>query len=374
MRDARYRQIQQRLRAAILDGRYQPGDKLPTEMELAASEGVSRTTSAAALTELAREGLVVRVPRRGTIVNAPADRPLARGRPLADRRPLVAWIQPNLDPAYSLDVLRGIEHATWQAGYNLMVRLTHASQAVEEQAIRDAVAAGAVGLMLFLQDGETYNGEVLRLVLDQYPLVLVDRYLPGLPCACVGSDNVGGAHTAVRRLIEAGHRHICLLVHPPKDTSTILDRHEGYARALASHGLPFDPSLVYVFAQERDGPDMWSVSPGAIKRLAAYLRRKPQVTAVFATNALLAVLALRAAAYLGRRVPDDLAVIAIDAVDAYPSRLPPIPYAAQPGYDIGTTAVELLLEQLAGGQPRRVMLPMRLQPVAPHVAGKEAAT
>lgn len=182
------------------------------------------------------------------------------------------------------------------------------------------------------------------------------------------------AHTAVRRLIEAGHRHICLLVHPPKDTSTILDRHEGYARALASHGLPFDPSLVYVFAQERDGPDMWSVSPGAIKRLAAYLRRKPQVTAVFATNALLAVLALRAAAYLGRRVPDDLAVIAIDAVDAYPSRLPPIPYAAQPGYDIGTTAVELLLEQLAGGQPRRVMLPMRLQPVAPHVAGKEAAT
>lgn len=368
MRDARYRQIQEQLRAAILDGLYQPGDRLPTEMALAASEGVSRTTISAAFAELAREGLVQRAPRRGTIVTAPGDRRAVRSDALTNRRPLVAWIQPDIDPAYGLDVLRGIEHATRQTGYDLMLRLTHSSQAAEEQAIRDAVAAGAVGVMLFLQDGETYNGEVLRLVLDRYPLVLVDRYLHGLPCACVQSDNVEGAHAATLGLIEAGHRHICLVVHPPQDTSTILDRRDGYAHALASHGLPFDPSLVYVSEVERDKPDAWFVSPPAVERFAAYLRRRPYITAVFATNATLAVLARRAATRLGAHVPDDLAIVSIDAVDAYPLRLPPIPCVVQQGYAIGTTAVELLREQLAGGRPGRVMLPMRVDdavPIAP---------
>src|SRR5690348_2320341 len=187
-------------------------------MELAAVHGVSRVTSAAALNALAREGVVQRTPRRGTVVTPPT-----AGAPLSGR-PLIAWIQPAIDPAFSLGLLQGTERAGREAGFNLSLHLTGSSRAEEERALRQALAAGAVGVVLFLQDGEIYNSEVLRLVLDGFPLVLVDRYLRGVECASVQSDNVGGARTAVAELIAAGHRHICAVVLPPRHTSTIEDR------------------------------------------------------------------------------------------------------------------------------------------------------
>src|SRR5262249_46519226 len=103
MERARYRQIYAHLRRQILSGVYRVGDKLPTEMEVAALHGVSRVTSAAALTALAREGLVQRTPGRGTVV-LPG---LRHDR--AKAPPLIAWIQPDLDPSFGLNLLRGVE-------------------------------------------------------------------------------------------------------------------------------------------------------------------------------------------------------------------------------------------------------------------------
>ncbi len=355
MRHVRYRQIHQQLRAAILSGEYKPGDKLPTEMELAALHSVSRVTSAAALAELAREGLVQRLPRRGTTVSAPATREVPRGSPI------IGWIQPVIDPSFGLEVLRGVERAARAAGYHLLVYLTGHSRAEEERAIRQAVTAGAAGLAIFLQDGETYNDEVLRLVLNRFPLVLVDRYLRGLPCACVQSDNVVGARDAVTALIEAGHRDICILTFPPSNTSTIEDRLDGYTQALAMAGLPLDHSLIYSEPQRPDTVgNSGEIDDDAVDRFVAYIRRAPRLTAIFATNVALTLLALRAAAHLDRHVPADLSIIGVDPLQNLPLPLSPITYVEQQSTEIGRIAITLLQEQLAGAPPRRVTLPMRL--------------
>jgi len=355
VKQARYRQIHQQLRNAILLGEYKPGDKLPTEKELAALHSVSRVTSAAALAELAREGLVQRLPRRGTTVSTPATHEALGGSPL------IGWIQPNLDPSFGLDVLRGVERAARVAGYHLLIYLTGHSRIEEERAIRQAVTVGAAGLAIFLQDGETYNDEVLRLVLNRFPLVLVDRYLRGLPCACVQSDNVAGAREAVTALIEAGHRDICILTFPPRDTSTIEDRLDGYAQALAMAGLPLDHALIYSEPHLPDDMfDRGEIDDGAVDRLVAYMRRAPRLTAIFATNVALTLLALRAAARLDRHVPADLSIIGIDPLQNLPLPLPATTYVEQQSTEIGRVAITLLQEQLAGAPPRRVTLPMRL--------------
>lgn len=355
MRHVRYRQIHQQLRAAILSGEYKPGDKLPTEMELAALHSVSRVTSAAALAELAREGLVQRLPRRGTTVSAPATREVPGGSPI------IGWIQPVIDPSFGLEVLRGVERAARAAGYHLLVYLTGHSRAEEERAIRQAVTVGAAGLAIFLQDGETYNDEVLRLVLNRFPLVLVDRYLRGLPCACVQSDNVVGARDAVTALIEAGHRDICILTFPPSNTSTIEDRLDGYTQALAMAGLPLDHSLIYSEPQRPDTVgNSGEIDDDAVDRFVAYIRRAPRLTAIFATNVALTLLALRAAAHLDRHVPADLSIIGVDPLQNLPLPLSPITYVEQQSREIGRIAITLLQEQLAGAPPRRVTLPMRL--------------
>jgi len=351
----RYRQIAEHIRRQIVSGAYRAGDRLPTEMEAARLYGVSRVTTAAALNELARDGLVERTPRRGTIVRtmSGADRPAGR--------PLIACILPDTSYWLANQLLRAIEGGAREAGFNLLFHLAGNSREEEERAIRQALEAGARGIVLHLQDGETYNAEVLRLVLDGYPVVLVDRYLRGVPCASVQCDNVAAARSVVEELVSAGHRHICALAYPSKGTSAIEDRLEGYSQALAAVGISLDRSLVYTEERLRDLPEHWKIPDETVERFAAYLRGRPRITALFATNAGVALLAIRAADRLGLRIPDDLSLVGIDPVEAFPISVRAITCAVQPGETIGRTAIDLLCEGLGGKAPRRVLLPTHIE-------------
>ncbi|MGH2412027.1 MAG: GntR family transcriptional regulator, partial [Chloroflexota bacterium] len=351
----RYRQIAEHLRRQIAAGAYRAGDRLPTEMEAARLYGVSRVTTAAALNELARDGLVDRTPRRGTIV-----RPLSGGDS-PPGRPLIACIQP--DTAYWLanQLLRGIESGAREAGFNLLFHLAGTSREEEERAIRQALDAGARGIVLHLQDGETYNAEVLRLVLDGYPVVLVDRYLRGVPCASVQCDNIAAARSVVEELVNAGHRQVCALAYPSKGTSAIEDRLEGYSQALAAAGISLDRSLIYTEERLRDLPEPWEMPDEIVERFAAYLRVHPRVTALFATNAGVGLVAIRAADRLGLRVPDDLSIVGIDPVEAFPISIRAITCAIQPGEAIGRAAIDLIREGLEGKPARRVLLPTHIE-------------
>ncbi len=343
------------LRAQIMAGVYKPGDKLPTEVELAATHKVSRGTAATALAALAREGLVQRAPRRGTVVLESA------GPVEAGTKRSIAWVQPDIDYPFDHDLLRGIERATRHSGYNLLVYLTGASRDEEDRAIRDARAAGASGIVLCLQDGEAYNAEVLRLSLDTYPFVLVDRYLRGIQCAAVHSDNVAGARELVTALVAAGHTHICAMVHPPQDTSTIEDRVEGYLLALADAGIPQSRSLVYTEQQFEVVAAANGTPEAQAARFASYLLEHPAISAVFATNTALALLAWHATQRLGLQVPADLSVVTVDPLSTVPYAPPLFTCGRQQGFAMGTAAVELLLEEMAGQPPRRVILPMDYQ-------------
>jgi multiple sugar transport system substrate-binding protein len=64
-----YYQLKTLLLEEILDGRYGPGDRLPTEHELCDRYRISRTPVSRALSELADEGVLLRHRRRGTFVN-----------------------------------------------------------------------------------------------------------------------------------------------------------------------------------------------------------------------------------------------------------------------------------------------------------------
>jgi GntR family transcriptional regulator len=70
--DSAYRTLARELRAALREGRYGDSGRLPTEAELGASHHVSRQTVRRAMQDLVSEGLVYRVPGRGTFP-APRD-------------------------------------------------------------------------------------------------------------------------------------------------------------------------------------------------------------------------------------------------------------------------------------------------------------
>jgi DNA-binding LacI/PurR family transcriptional regulator len=154
------------------------------------------------------------------------------------------------------------------------------------------------------------------------------------------------------------------LADPPENTSTIEDRLDGYAQALAAANLPFDPSLVYI---EHSRGDFSLVNkqprPDIIADLATYLRSKPEITGIFATNGWLAIVAAFAVEQLGLRVPDDVSVVSIDPVPTFPLKPPAFTCGVQQGTLIGKIAVELIQKQIAGEPPRRIAVPMHIERV-----------
>jgi DNA-binding LacI/PurR family transcriptional regulator len=86
------------------------------------------------------------------------------------------------------------------------------------------------------------------------------------------------------------------------------------------------------------------------------------VTAIVCSNDVLAVGALQAAKALGRRVPDDLAIVGFDDFDFARYVDPPLTTVALPGYDMGRRSAELLLGYFANGafQPGEVVFPTSL--------------
>jgi LacI family transcriptional regulator len=73
-------------------------------------------------------------------------------------------------------------------------------------------------------------------------------------------------------------------------------------------------------------------------------------TAIFAANNFIAFGAVRALRELGLRVPDDISVVAFDDLPAEWVEEPFLTVAAQPAYDIGRRAAELMIDRLVGGR------------------------
>jgi GntR family transcriptional regulator len=69
-----YQALREQLRGEITAGRYRDGARLPTESELVARHGLSRQTVRRAFQDLVAEGMVYRVPGRGTYASEPGRR------------------------------------------------------------------------------------------------------------------------------------------------------------------------------------------------------------------------------------------------------------------------------------------------------------
>jgi DNA-binding LacI/PurR family transcriptional regulator len=86
------------------------------------------------------------------------------------------------------------------------------------------------------------------------------------------------------------------------------------------------------------------------------LTEHPEVTALYVTSLAQAVGVLHAAAGLGRRVPTDLSVVAYDDMPLAAYLRPPLTTLRMPLAELGAAAVDALLDQLSGSEPRNVVV------------------
>jgi len=90
------------------------------------------------------------------------------------------------------------------------------------------------------------------------------------------------------------------------------------------------------------------------------LEKKPYPTAIYAVNDKMAIGALQVAKEKGLNVPQDLDIVGFDGIEAVKYTDPPLPTVEQPLEELGKLAATMLIENIKGGDRRKVILPCRL--------------
>lgn len=292
-------QVERLLRQAIAEGRFADG-RLPTEVELAEQIGVSRETIRLAAEVLQREGLLVKVRRRGTFLAAPR-----LPQRLETSGPgIVGYLQASYQTASGQSepatrsicglMLQGALEEAGRQGVGLLVH--HAPHTQIARAFRQLPTNGEVRGVIFAHFGEE---KLLRRIAGLgLPLVLLDHdlSLPGVHS--VRDDSADGARQAVRHLAELGHRRIGFVNWRQTDLNPW--RLEGYRRGLREAGLP--RRRAWELAVEL-------TEAGARRAVGEFLALAPRPTGLYCFNNTLARLVLAELTGRGVRIPQDVSLI-----------------------------------------------------------------
>jgi GntR family transcriptional regulator, arabinose operon transcriptional repressor len=345
-----YQQIQDYIRHVIAAENMKPGDRIPTEKELMDQFHVSKITVANALTGLANEKLIARVPGKGSFVAEEADllpagqlltTPL-KGRDGKLATGMIGVIMPTIHDYFAIRLIEGIQEALNHEGYRSMIMLTDGKLEKEKDAIKELKALGAEGLLIFPVDEENYNEEILGMKLSGFPFVLIDRYLPGVETHYIAADGRRGTRLAVEHLWELGHRDIAICSDSPLQTVTVQERIEGYIDALKDKGALINPAHMIT-----DFKPLSVLKDAEAHPLYRYIRNR-MVTAYISLNGRLGVQIYQMAKQAGLNVPEDVSIVSFDDPTSIVEEFSIFTHVKQFEWDMGYQAAGKLLEVLRG--------------------------
>lgn len=343
-----YLKIYNSLIDRIKQGEFQDGDRISTEMELAHEFEVSRITSRKAMDMLAENGYLKRTPGKGSFVTTVNilnnDQDNVENNKI--RNTLIGFIIPDFSASYGIDLLSGAEKEACENECNFMFYRTYGRQDLEEKAIDSLLDKGAGGIILMPVHGEHYNPKIFKMVLDEFPFVLIDRNLKGIPAPFIGTDNISAAKKMTDYLLDLGHKTISFISPPAIDTSTIEDRIEGFVRSHAERGVAVNQSLwqsdLTCTVPDKNTDENIKADIEKIKNL---ITNNPDITCFFAVEYNLALVVLEAIKSLNKKVPDDFSIVCFDGPFNYIGDYA-FTHIRQKETEMGVKAVKMLLTQM----------------------------
>jgi len=330
-KDPLYLQVKAGLLAQINAGAFTPDKPIPTERELAESLGLSRLTVRRSIVELAQQGLLRRIPGRGTFIIIGAAKPPITAISLVLAGTEIPY---DLSGPFFMHLLSGLYSTIQPATLSLRGMATSAEQ------MRDCQGMVALWVM---------DEQKLR------DLAAIGVPLVGYECAPdpanplfdnVSHANEVGSYTAACSLINLGHRDIGMVMHP---TTVAAERRAGFERAMRQHGLAVPPERVY--------NSMATSEAGYAVGRRLLLDPSKAPTALLCTDDTIAYGIMAAAQEHGRAVPGFMSIIGYGDLGKFTT-----PALSSVRMDIaasGREAVRLLRERSANPSlpPRSIILP-----------------
>lgn len=246
----------------------------------------------------------------------------------------IGVIVANILHTFSTQVIRAIEDACHEKDFHIIVCNADDNPDKEKKYIDMLRAKQVDGLIIFPTGGNRELYE--RMVSEKYPVVFVDRSVSEIPIPAIMLDNVKAAKIAVQHFVEKGYERIGMITTSIiRNVTPRVERLTGFQQALQEHQLPVVQDYIK------------SLDPHQIRKgLNEMLSLKEPPQAILAGNDLVLAEILNYAKEQHIQIPDDLALIGIDDVSYASFYNPPLTTIAQPTFDMGKKAAEMLLQKI----------------------------
>lgn len=180
---------------------------------------------------------------------------------------------------------------------------------------------------------EDYINSVIRSGIN---VIFIDRFSDKVNCSSVCVDNATGSYNAVKYLVKQGYKKIAI-INGNLEIITAKKRLDGYLKVLKEASLSIDNDLIKIGDFKRE--------TGLIKSLEL-LEGGNKPDSIFSANLEITKGILSSIKQKGLKIPDDIGLVGFDDSDITQLFNPPITATSQPVYDIGSTAVELMIEEI----------------------------
>ena len=261
-------------------------------------------------------------------------RPNILARSLVNQRSdTLAVVASGLEYYGPSHTLVGIEQQAYELGYSVLLSLLPRPDDTNVNPVLDAFVARRVDGIIWAvpQIGDNRAWIQTDLLASLPPIVLLSMEpQPGLSVVAVA--NRTGAAQATQHLIDQGRRGIGIIT-GPLTWWEARERYAGYRDTLRQAGRELSPLL----AVEGD----WTAASGE-RGMRMLLEQQPDVDAVFAGNDQMALGAMGVLHQLGRRVPQDIAIVGFDNIPESAYFWPPLTTVQQRLVDAGCIAVQVL--------------------------------
>lgn len=248
---------------------------------------------------------------------------------------IIAMLLPDPGNSFFQMVVRGIEEHAQRHNYSLMCCNTDEDPAREEFLVSLMQQRAIDGFII----APTVRGKknLRSLIKEKIPLTVIDRQMENYPIDQVFSDNEEGGYQATDYLLRLGHKRIGLLA-GIRGLTTIEHRLNGYRKAFQDHGIKVDEKLIV------EGRSKIEDGYAATKQLIG----NKSITAIFSTNNLMTLGALRCFKEGDIRYPKDISLVGFDDSEWVAASTPSLTVVAQQPYEMGYHAGELLFERING--------------------------
>ena len=244
----------------------------------------------------------------------------------------IGVIVPDITNEYFARLIRELDDFFVTQKYTLLICDTNEDEKKEQTQLRNLISRN-VDAIIYISGQD----RIPKINTSSCPFIVYIDRCPKNASVLVQSDNVSGGYLATKELLDKGCKKI-LFARDRRDVSTVVERREGYLKALGEYGVPYAKKM-----ELYTSPEYEAARRSLKKRLTA---KALDFDGIFCSTDMIALGCVNALQETGYRVPADVKIVGFDNVSLSKFCNPPITTITQNSHAIAYTAGALIMDKL----------------------------